>query len=143
MANYAQTVNVIGCIKTTKTAAFFDTTALPLLLYRREFGTVPLEVTGNQSDRALDIVAAKTKDGGAITIGVVNPQSKPQTMSVKFGSAKPGHAATVWRIAGSDPAAHNTADKKEVAIVEEKNVPFGGRLTVPAYSVNLYRIAIE
>jgi alpha-N-arabinofuranosidase len=143
MANYAQTVNVIGCIKTTKTAAFFDTTALPLLLYRREFGTVPLEVTGNQSDRALDIVAAKTKDGRAITIGVVNPQSKPQTMSVKFGSAKPGRAATVWRIAGSDPAAHNTADKKDIAIVEEKNVPFGGQITVPAFSVNLYRVVIE
>jgi alpha-N-arabinofuranosidase len=26
MANYAQTVNVIGAIKTTKTTAFFDTT---------------------------------------------------------------------------------------------------------------------
>jgi alpha-N-arabinofuranosidase len=143
MANYAQTVNVIGCIKTTKTAAFFDTTALPLLLYRREFGSVPLEVTGNQSDRALDIVAAKTKDGHAITIGVVNPQSKPQTMSVKFDGVKPGRAATVWRIAGSDPAVHNTADKNEVAIVEEKNVPFGERLTVPAFSVNLYRVVIE
>src|SRR6185369_14266791 len=32
MAEYAQTVNVIGCVKTTKTTAFFDTTALPLLL---------------------------------------------------------------------------------------------------------------
>ena len=88
MANYAQTVNVIGCIKTTKTAAFFDTTALPLLLYRREFGTVPLEVTGNQGDRALDVVAAKTKDGRAITIGIVNPQAKPQSMKVKFDGVK-------------------------------------------------------
>ena len=143
MANYAQTVNVIGCIKTTKTAAFFDTTALPLLLYRREFGTVPLEVTGNQGDRALDVVAAKTKDGSAITIGVVNPQAKPQSMAVKFDGVKPGSAATVWRIAGSDPAAHNTADKKDVSIAEEKNVPFGEQLTVPAYSVNLYRVPIE
>jgi len=64
-------------------------------------------------------------------------------MSVKFDSAKPGRAATVWRIAGSDPAAHNTADKKDIAIVEEKDVPFGERLTVPAFSVNLYRVAIE
>ena len=28
MANYAQTVNVIGCIKTSKTAAALDTTGL-------------------------------------------------------------------------------------------------------------------
>ncbi len=143
MANYAQTVNVIGCIKTTKTAAFFDTTGLPLLLYRREFGTVPLEVTGNQGDRALDVVAAKTKDGSAITIGTVNPQSKPQTMDVKFDGVKPGSTTTVWRIAGSDPAAYNTADKKGVSIAEEKNVDFGEQITVPAYSVNVYRIPID
>jgi alpha-L-arabinofuranosidase len=143
MANYAQTVNVIGCIKTTKTAAFFDSTALPLLLYRREFGTVPLEVTGNQGDRALDVVAAKTEDGSAITIGVVNPQAKPQSIAVKFGGVKRGSAATVWRIAGSDPAAHNTADKKDVAIAEEKNVPFGEQITVPACSVNLYRVPLN
>jgi alpha-L-arabinofuranosidase len=143
MANYAQTVNVIGCIKTTKTAAFFDTTALPLLLYRREFGTVPLEVTGNQSDRALDVVAAKTKDGTAITIGVVNPQAKPQTMGVKFDGVKSGATAKVWRIAGSDPAAHNTADNKEVSIAEEINVAFSEQITVPAYSVNVYRLPVD
>ncbi|NQT13612.1 MAG: alpha-N-arabinofuranosidase, partial [Planctomycetes bacterium] len=39
MAHYAQTVNVIGCIKTTKTDAFFSTTALPLMLYRKQYGT--------------------------------------------------------------------------------------------------------
>ncbi len=78
MAEYAQTVNVIGCIKTTKTAAFFDTTALPLLLYRREFGSEPLTVTGNPDEKVLDIAAAKTADGEAITIGVVNPQKDSQ-----------------------------------------------------------------
>ena len=42
MAHYAQTVNVIGCIKTTKTDAFLSTTALPLMLYRQHFGTTPV-----------------------------------------------------------------------------------------------------
>ncbi len=143
MANYAQTVNVIGCIKTTKTAAFFDATALPLLLYRREFGTVPLEVTGNQAARSLDLVAAKIKDGNAVTIGVVNPQAKPQSINVQFDGVKLGTSAHVWRINGSDPAAHNTAEKKGVAIAEEKNVPFGDQLTVPAYSISLYGIQIK
>ena len=44
MANYAQTVNVIGCIKTTKTAAAFATTGLVLKLYRKHFGQIPVEV---------------------------------------------------------------------------------------------------
>lgn len=46
MANYAQTVNVIGCIKTTTIASAFDATALPLILYRNHFGTVPVEISG-------------------------------------------------------------------------------------------------
>ncbi|MHC4944521.1 MAG: alpha-L-arabinofuranosidase C-terminal domain-containing protein, partial [Planctomycetota bacterium] len=41
MANYAQTVNVIGCIKTDKTSAAFATTGLALKLYRSRFGTIP------------------------------------------------------------------------------------------------------
>ena len=44
MANYAQTVNVIGAIKTTPTAASFETTGLALELYRNHFGSIPVEV---------------------------------------------------------------------------------------------------
>ena len=47
MANYAQTVNVIGAIKTTKTAAELETTGLVLALYRRRFGTLPVRVSGS------------------------------------------------------------------------------------------------
>ncbi|HVT28827.1 MAG TPA: alpha-L-arabinofuranosidase C-terminal domain-containing protein, partial [Lacipirellulaceae bacterium] len=143
MANYAQTVNVIGCIKTTKTSAFFDTTALPLMLYRREFGSVPLAVTGNHSERAIDIAAAKTNDGNVITIGVVNPQSKPQTIGLTVDGVKLQPTATVWRIDGNDPDAINTAKKQSVGIVEQKNVPLGDHITVPAYSVNLFRVSVR
>jgi alpha-N-arabinofuranosidase len=41
MANYGQTVNVIGAIKTTKTAATFETTGLVLKMYRGHFGHIP------------------------------------------------------------------------------------------------------
>ncbi|MDR3111469.1 MAG: hypothetical protein LBU65_17495, partial [Planctomycetaceae bacterium] len=43
MANYAQTVNVIGCIKTSKTNAKMETTGLVLELYRKHFGNVPVK----------------------------------------------------------------------------------------------------
>ena len=46
MANYAQTVNVIGAIKTTATAAEMEATGLALALYRRHFGTLPVKVEG-------------------------------------------------------------------------------------------------
>ena len=58
LANYAQTVNVIGCIKTTKTEATFETTGLVLKLYRNHFGTIPVDVTGETYP--LDVSAAWT-----------------------------------------------------------------------------------
>ncbi len=143
MANYAQTVNVIGCIKTTKTAAFLDTTALPLLLYRREFGEVPLAVSGNYEKHSLDVVAARTRDGSALTVGIVNPQSTPQTVHVHVAGMKLHTAANVWRIAGNDPEAINTVEKQKVTIVEEKNIPFGDQLKVPPYSISVYRAPIK
>lgn len=143
MANYAQTVNVIGCIKTTKTAAFFDTTALPLLLYRREFGSVPLAVAGHADERKLDVVAAKTSDGGAITIGVVNPEATPQTLQFTTDGVKLGSTAKVWRITAENAEAINTPEKQGVAITDAESVKFDGKLSVPAYSVNVFRVAVE
>ncbi len=143
MAHYAQTVNVIGCIKTTKTEAFFDPTALPLLLYRREFGTHPLKVTGNHDVLALDVAAARTEDGSEVTIGVVNPNAKPQKLNVKLNGLALADTAKVWRIAGNDPTATNTAEKHAVTIADEATIPFGDELEVPAYSINIYRVAVN
>jgi len=60
MANYAQTVNVIGAIKTTPTAAEMESTGLALALYRRHFGTLPVKVDG--APAPLDVAAAWTPD---------------------------------------------------------------------------------
>jgi alpha-L-arabinofuranosidase len=143
MAHYAQTVNVIGCIKTTKTAAFFDSTALPLLLYRREFGSVPLTVEGNHGAMSVDVAAAKTEDGSAVTIGIVNPNAESQTIKLALNGVKLADKANVWRIAGNDPSAFNSDKQQPVEIDEEKDVAFGGDITVPAYSVDVYRVPIR
>src|SRR5262249_709260 len=58
MANYAQTANVIGCIKTTKTHAEFESTGLVLKLYRDHFGSIPIQVTAQAAP--LDFSAALT-----------------------------------------------------------------------------------
>jgi alpha-N-arabinofuranosidase len=143
MAHYAQTVNVIGCIKTTKTDAFFESTALPLMLYRREFGTTPLTVSGDHGKSAIDVAAAKTEDGSAITIGVVNPQPKPQSLKLVVEGVELGDTATVWRIAGDDPAAFNNEKDQPIAVVEEKSAEFGEEVTVPGYSVSVFRVPVR
>ena len=63
MAHYAQTINVIGCIKTTKTEAFMATTGLPLSVYRNHFGTVPVDVVIDGESNNVDITAALTESG--------------------------------------------------------------------------------
>jgi alpha-L-arabinofuranosidase len=143
MAHYAQTVNVIGCIKTTKTGAFLDTTAMPLMLYRAQFGTTPFPVAGNQADQSLDVAAAKTEDGRTFTVGVVNPNAKPQTIHVNLDGLQVGDKVDVWRIAGDDPLAFNAVDKQQVGIKEERDVAYNGTLTVPAFSASIYRIPIK
>ncbi len=143
MAHYAQTVNVIGCIKTTKTGAFLSTTALPLVIYRQHWGTVPLAVSGDAEVVSLDVAAARTDDGRAITVGIVNPNGEAQTLRLDVDGAKLADWAELWRVAGDDPTAHNTVDQQPVAIEHEESVPFGSQLTVPAYSVSLYRVPLE
>ena len=64
MANYAQTVNVIGAIKTTATEAELEPTGLVLALYRRHFGTLPVVV--REQPKPLDVAAAWTADRSAL-----------------------------------------------------------------------------
>ena len=142
MAHYAQTVNVIGCIKTTKTDAFLSTTALPLLLYREHFGSLPVHVAGDWEPRGLDVAAALTSDKEALTIGVVNPHAQPQRLQLTIDGVKTTDQATLWRIAGKTPHDHNSVDQRPVTIDGPNAVKFDGSLNVPPYSISLYRFTV-
>ncbi|MCK7504011.1 MAG: hypothetical protein MZV70_07860 [Desulfobacterales bacterium] len=117
MANYAQTVNVIGAIKTTKTAAAFDTTGLVLKLYRAHFGQVPVTVTG--APAPLDVAAAWREDRSALTLAIVNPTAEAQVMALQLKGAAFAPAATLRRIAGTDPMAYNEPGKPPAVKIEE------------------------
>jgi alpha-N-arabinofuranosidase len=142
LAAYAQTVNVIGCIKTTKTDAAFATTGLPLALYRNHYGTIPVEVTNGNS--ALDIAAAWTKDRKALTIGVVNTTDKQQQITMDLKGVNLTGSGTVWVIANSDPMAYNEPGKEPKVVIKENKVTgISNQLTVPGYSINLYRLEVR
>jgi alpha-N-arabinofuranosidase len=139
MANYAQTVNVIGAIKTTKTAAAFDTTGLVLKLYRARFGQVPVTITG--APEPLDVAAAWLDDRSALTLAIVNPTAEPQALALQMTGAAFAPAATLRRIAGTDPKAYNEPGKPPAVKIEEStNVPVGGRLTLPPMSISIYEL---
>jgi alpha-L-arabinofuranosidase len=142
MANYAQTVNVIGAIKTTRTAAAFDTTGLVLELYRNHFGSIPLAVAGQPPH--LDVSAALTEDRKAITISVVNPTPDPRSLAVDIGPARPAGTGTRWTITGPDPMAANVPGEKPNVVLREEPFDAGSSgLTVPRYSVAMFRFPVQ
>jgi alpha-N-arabinofuranosidase len=142
LANYAQTVNVIGCIKTTKTAAAFETTGLALKLYRNHFGTVPVTVTGDAYP--LDVAAAWTSDRKALTVAIVNPTEQEHELPVDLEGARLSGRGRLWLIANEDPMAYNEPGKDpSVRIVEKKIDSLSNKLKVPALSISLYLLPVK
>ncbi|MBU4330261.1 MAG: alpha-L-arabinofuranosidase [Acidobacteria bacterium] len=141
MANYAQTVNVIGAIKTSKTEATFATTGLALKLYRNHFGTIPLRLEGAAAP--LDAAAAWKEKGVSLTLAVVNPTNTGQTLSLIFKDMSLPELNRLWRISGSDPMAYNEPGKPPaVSIQEVEGENFSEKLTVPPLSISLYELKV-
>jgi len=143
MANYAQTVNVIGCIKTTRTAAAFATTGLPLKLYRRHFGSRAVRVKGRPIP--LDLAAALTDDGKRATLAVVNPTKEPRPLKITLRGGKLAQRAARYVITGPGPMAFNAPGvAPKVTIAQEKDVPFDpAKLTIPPISIVLYVVEVN
>jgi alpha-N-arabinofuranosidase len=141
MANYAQTVNVIGCIKTTPTAAGFATTGLPLKLYRQQFGTIPVRIAADSVD--LDIVAALSEDGSYLTVAIVNEQPEAQEIALDFGGSAIADEGRQWLIQNDDLMAYNNPGETPAVTIEEAAISLAdNRVEVPPYAVQLIRLAV-
>jgi alpha-N-arabinofuranosidase len=142
MANYAQTVNVIGAIKTSRTDAVFDTTGLVLKLYRHCFGSVPVAVTGTTGK--LDVAAALTENGKALTVGVVNPKQDADRLLFDIRPAVPAGNGTMWILTGVDPMSANVPGKPPNVTVTESSFSMDAAgLPVPACSVAIFRFELR
>jgi alpha-N-arabinofuranosidase len=142
MANYAQTVNVIGCIKTTATAACFATTGLPLKLYRRHFGTIPIAISEQTS--YLDIAAAITTDRKGITIAFVNPTKNKEEVLINFVETAIQEKVKKWTISHTNPEIYNTPEKTASVSIREENMAFTeNKIEIHPYSIELYHFVIK
>src|SRR5208283_1269627 len=138
MANYAQTVNVIGAIKTTPVSAEMETTGLVLELYRRRFGVTPVEVTG--APPPLDVAAAWTADRSAVTVAIVNPTEQAQSIDLVLKGSQLTGKGMSWVISGPDRMAHN--DPGRPRVVDIRQEPYGGsQLQVPALGVAVFQLS--
>lgn len=139
MANYAQTVNVIGAIKTTKTEAELETTGLVLKLYRERFGTIPVEVSGDLGP--LDVAAAWTEDRTALTVAIVNPTSETRSFALEVSGAKHQGQARKWEITGTDRWAHNRPGQPRDVDIDATTLEVpSGRIEAAPLSVTLYSL---
>ena len=141
MANYAQTVNVIGAVKTSKTTAVLDSTGVVLALYRKHFGGVPVAVSG--SPEPLDVMACLSEAGDDLVVSAVNPTAKELSIALEIAGGKVARRADLFRVSGRDRLACNIPGRPAGVVVEESRaVPFGRRIRVPPMSASLYEVRL-
>jgi alpha-N-arabinofuranosidase len=137
MANYAQTVNVIGAIKTSADAAELEPTGLVLSLYRHHFGTLPVAVHGQA--RRLDISAAWTQERTALTVAVVNPDPvRARRLRFEFAGAHVQSGARRFLLTGASPLAGNAPGRARGVTIDESLIANSSEpITIPPLSVTL------
>jgi alpha-N-arabinofuranosidase len=142
MACYAQTVNVIGAIKTSKTAAVLDSTGEALVMYRHHFGMIPVEITGAMEP--LDIAATWTRDRKTLTISVVNPTYDTQRLTFKINGAQLDTRGQSWVLTAPDDMDYNDPGKDPVVRFVEKPVTgIRDTLEVAPASATIFAIAAK
>jgi alpha-N-arabinofuranosidase len=142
MANYAQTVNVIGAIKATPTEAEMEPTGLVLALYRKHFGTVPVAAVSDVPE--LDVSAALTGDRTKLTLAVVNPLDEAVDLNFDLAGSEPAGPARIWVLTGADRYAGNRPGQPRG--VDVSNRMLSGppeRILVPRLSVTLFEFPIR
>jgi len=141
MANYAQTVNVIGAIKTSPTAAAMETTGLVLELYRQRFGTLPVET---ESASPLDAQAAWSEDRRTLTLAVVHAGRAPLAVPLEVRGARLTGKGSCYVLAGDDPQTFNDPDQPPSLTVERFDVSdLADTLPLPPCSVTLWVLEVE
>jgi alpha-N-arabinofuranosidase len=148
----------------SKTDATVHPIGLMFELYRRHFGTIPVEVAGNspQHDIAgtvgvdkgkvssgsdtypLDAAAALTPDRKALTVAIVNPTESEQQIDVAITGVTPENKGQVWRVAGNNLTDDNEPGKPlMVDIAESPLAGMPGRLAVPKLSISIYEWPVQ
>jgi alpha-N-arabinofuranosidase len=147
-----------------KTDATASSLGLMFELYRRHYGTIPVEVTGNspQHDVAgtvfvdkpkvssgsptypLDVTASLTSDHKALTVSIVNPSDPPQEINASFAGLSLQGTGKLYRLAAPDAAMRNEPGKARVVdIVESSLTEAPTKLSIPASSVSIYELPIQ
>lgn len=141
MANWAQTVNVLGAINTTKNYASMNPIGYVLELYRKhmEGDLIPMTWSGSP---LVDGVAVKDPKTGAINVALVNysPDSG-QSVAIHIDGMNAKLNVTGWRIDGPTLEALNIPGVPNEVTPEPIRSPMSLKhLELPAHSVTIIGI---
>jgi alpha-L-arabinofuranosidase len=138
MANWAQTVNVIGAIKTSRNYAVLDSVGHLLALYRARIGgnIIPVKLSGNVP---LDAVAAVDRKTGQVSAGFVNCSPDQEiVVRIDCGPVKGARSARTWRINGPSLTSINVPGQPEAITTEAlPPVSLDLPLPLPAHSITV------
>ena len=140
MANWAQTVNVIGAIKTSRNYAVLDSVGHLLALYRAKVGgsLVPVKL---DAEAPVDAVATLDRKTGRLSLGLVNySPAEEVVLSLKASSGTLARTAQGWQINGPSLAAINVPGKPEAVTTQTLPwVNLGEPVRLPAHSITVLK----
>ena len=154
----------ISTLDYNSTGAALNTTGLLYKMYRDQFGTLPVRVSGNSPQPApkyppygdqpktnagsptypLDMVAALTEDHKFLTVAVVNATESEQKFDLSITGARLAGPPTVCRLTGTSVDAANHVGQTQQ--VEVKDASIGNAqsmISVAPISVSIYRFPLS
>lgn len=141
MANYAQTVNVIGALKTNTTGAVLDATGITMKLYRHKFGTIPVELTGEI--RPLNAAATLTPGGDTLTVSVINPTYDELKVPISVKGANISGNITEWNVEAADEMSTNEPGQEPaVKITGPAEQASTSTLVVKPVSISIFMVPL-
>jgi len=145
-----------------------DTTILPVgrmfELYRRHFGTIPVDIRGNSPQHEvkgvvnvdkpkassgsdtypLDAAAALTADGKTLTLAIVNPTDSDQPIDVSFLGVNLRPSGKLFSIAAPDSVGTPQPGRAAaVSIAESPLTAVPAKLVIPKQSISLFELPVR
>ena len=139
MANWAQTVNVVGVVKTSPNDAVLDPVGHVLALYRGHLtgSLVPLSIRG---DARVDAVATRDGKSGTISVALVNfSPGRKARVTLRFSESREETRAKGWRIQGPRLDAINLPGRPEAVTTNRLPGAFAldEPIVLPARSITI------
>lgn len=152
-----------SCLSFDDISADYNTTGLMFRLYESQFGRIPLKVSGNSvqpkpawpiggdqpEENAggdlypLDVVAALTSDGKAITVAIINPTETAQQITLDFGRSEISKKVKQWTLSGTSVEARNVVNQKPEVALKESTASLKNEIAVAPVTINLYRFELN